>query len=87
MAYMMEDRLKDAAEKADKERALKDVAEATVMEKLIAAENVEAKVWGAERARAQKEKQRAEAKVKLGEAELWVAGSESKISAKDKEIA
>lgn len=52
MAYMMEDRLKDAAEEADKERALEDVAEAIVMEKLIAAENVEARVWGAERARA-----------------------------------
>lgn len=87
MAYMMEDRLKDAAEEADKERALEDVAKAIVMEKLIATENVEARVWGAERARAQEEKQRAEAKVKLGEVELWVADSGSIISAKDKEIA
>lgn len=47
----MEDRLKDAAKEADKEKALKDVAEATVKENTIAAENAEARAREVERAR------------------------------------
>ena len=53
---MMEDRLKDAAEKADKERALKDVAEATAKQKVVTAkdkvttmENTKARAQGVER--------------------------------------
>ena len=56
MAYMMEDRLKDAVEKADKERALKDVAEAIAKQKVVTAkdkvtttENTKAWAQGAER--------------------------------------
>lgn len=52
MAYIMENRLKDAVEEADKEKALKDVAEATAKEKVTATENAEAWVWEVERARA-----------------------------------
>ena len=59
MAYMMKDRLKDAAEEADKERALKDVAEATakqkvatVKDKVTTAENTEARAQGTEKDRA-----------------------------------
>lgn len=51
MAYLMEDRLKDATKEADKEKALKDVAEATAKEKTIAAENAEARAREVERAR------------------------------------
>lgn len=47
----MKDRLKDAAKEADKEKALKDVAEATAKEKTIVAENVEARAREVERAR------------------------------------
>ncbi|KAL0000705.1 hypothetical protein SO802_014486 [Lithocarpus litseifolius] len=42
LAYMMKDKLKDAVEEVDKEKALKDVAEATVKEKVTAAKNAEA---------------------------------------------
>ena len=56
MAYMMEDRLKDAAEEADKERALKDVVEATAKQKVATAkdkvttaENTKARAQGVER--------------------------------------
>lgn len=47
---MMEDRLKDAAEEVDKEKALKEVAEATVKDKDKAVENVEEQTRVAERA-------------------------------------
>lgn len=47
---MMEDRLKDATEEADKERTFKDVAEATAKEKIMTVENIEARAQGAERA-------------------------------------
>ena len=42
LAYLMEDGLKDAAEEADKEKALKDVAEATTKEIFTVVENAEA---------------------------------------------
>lgn len=86
LAYMMEDRLKDATEEADKERALKDIAEAAAKEKVIAAENAKARAQGVERDQAQAEQQRVDAEVKLGEAELRVAGAESIVTALDKEI-
>lgn len=47
----MKDRLKDAAKEADKEKALKDVAEATAKEKTISTENAEARAREVERAR------------------------------------
>lgn len=52
---MMEDRLNDVVEEADKKRALKDVAEAIVKEKVTTIENAEAWAWGAEKDRAQAE--------------------------------
>ena len=72
----MEDRLKDAAEETDKERAtLKDVAKATTKKKVTAAESVEAQTSGVERDRAQAEQWRAKAEVKLGEVKLRVASA------------
>ena len=41
MAYMMEDRLKSATEEVNREKALKEVAEATAREKSAAIENAE----------------------------------------------
>lgn len=67
LAYIMEDRLKDIAEEADKETALKDVAEATIKEKPTATKSAKAWARGVERDRAQAEQQRAEAEAKLGE--------------------
>ena len=51
----MEDELKDAVEEANKERALKDVVEATAKEKGIASENAKAQAQGVERDQAQVE--------------------------------
>lgn len=49
LAYMMEDRLKDAAKEVDTEKALKDVAEATAKKKASVAKNAEARAQEAER--------------------------------------
>ena len=51
----MEDELQDAVEEANKERALKDVVEATAKEKVIASENAKAQAQGVERDQAQVE--------------------------------
>lgn len=48
---MMEDRLKSAAEEADKEKTLKEVVEAMTREKNIAMENAEERVKAVEGAR------------------------------------
>lgn len=55
LAYMMEDRLNDVVEEADKKSALKDVAEAIVKEKVTTTENAEARARGVEKDRAQAE--------------------------------
>jgi len=47
---MMEDRLKSATEEGDKEKALKEVSEATVREKSTATENIEERARVAEKA-------------------------------------
>lgn len=78
LAYMMED---------NKEKALKDVAEATMKEKVIVSENAEAQALAAEKDRALAEQQRADVEVKLGEVELRVAKAECIVTAWDKEIA
>lgn len=82
----MEDRLKEAAEQANKETASKDVAEVTAKEKITATEISEERAQVAKRAEEQAEQQRAEAENKLGEAELRVAGAENIISARDNEF-
>ena len=56
LAYMMEDRLMDATDEIDKEKALKDVVEATTKEKAYMAENAKARAQEVERARAQADK-------------------------------
>ena len=66
MAYIIEDRLKDAVEEADRERALKEVAEATVRDKRKAVEDAEERMRAAERALMETDK-------KLGGTELKLA--------------
>ena len=55
LAYMVKDKLKDIAEEANKERALKDVVKATTKEKVTATESAEAQSQGVERDQAQAE--------------------------------
>ena len=80
MAYIIEDRLKDAIEEADRERALKEVAEATVRDKGKAAEDAE------ERAQALVEQKMMETDVKLGGTELKLAKAKSLNLAQANEI-
>ena len=73
----MDDRLKEAAEDADREKALKDVAVAIMKEKGKAAEAVEKKAHALEKAKALAEKRLMGMKVKLGGTELKLAEAES----------
>ena len=72
LAYMMENQLRGAVKEADKEKALKEVAEATAKERGTAVENAEEWARTAERAQAL--------------AEQKIVGAESLNSVKDKEI-
>ena len=87
MAYMMEDRLKSATEEADKEKALKEVAEATAREKSVAIQNAEERARIAEGTRILAEHKAVEMETKLGEIKLRLAEAESINSPSDKEIA
>ena len=82
----MEDRLKSAAEEANKKKALKEVVEVTVREKSTVVENAKKRVRVAERAQALVEQNLAEVIAKLKEVKLRLAGAESLNSTKDKEI-
>ena len=83
---MMEDRLKDATEEADKERTLKEVAKATVKDKEKVVENVKEQIRAAERAWALTEQRVEELDVKLRGMELKLAEVESLNSVTAKEI-
>lgn len=87
MAYMIEDKLRDAAKEVDKEKALKEVVEATVKDKDKAVKNAEERIRAAERARALAEQRVGGLKVKLRGMELKLAEAESLNSAGAKEIA
>ena len=67
---MIEDRLKGAAEEANKEKALKEVAEATTKEKGTAVENAEERARAVERAQALAQQKMAEIATMLEEIEL-----------------
>ena len=56
LAYVMDEWLKEAVEDIEQEKALKDVAAATVKEKVKVAKVVEKKVHASEKARALAEK-------------------------------
>ena len=73
----MDDRLKEATEDADREKALIDVAVATVKEKGKVAEAVEKKAHAFEKARALTEKRLTEMEVKLGGTELKLTEAKS----------
>ena len=86
MAYMIEDKLRDAAKEVDKEKALKEVVEATVKDKDKAVKNAEERIRAAERARALAEQRVGGLEVKLRGTELKLAEAESLNSASAKEI-
>lgn len=77
LAFIKEDRLKDVAKEADKERALKDVAKAMAKERDIAMENAKEWTRAIESARALAKQKVVETEVKLGGIELKMAKAES----------
>ena len=87
MAYMVEDRLKSAAEEANKEIALKEVVEDMGRERNAAVENAKERVRAMEGARILVELKVVEMAAKLEEVELRLVGVERVNSARDNEIA
>lgn len=77
MAYIIKDRLKEAAEKADREKALKDIVEATTKDKGKAAEDAEKRAREVEKAQVLAEEKLTEMDMKLGETEFKLAEAES----------
>ena len=77
MTYVMDDRLKEAAEDADWEKALKDITVAITKEKGKAVEVAKKKAHAFEKARALVEKRLTEMEVKLGGIELKLVEEES----------
>ena len=74
---MVEDRLKEAAKDADRERALKDETMATTKNKDKATKDAERKEWEVERARALAEQSLAKTGKKLQGMELKLVEAES----------
>ena len=87
LSQIVDGKLKELAEDAGREKALKDVAEVTAAEKLKAAEDAEKRAATAEEARARAEGLRAELEKKLGDVQLQLATSESLKTAQGEEVA
>lgn len=83
---MVEGRLKDAQEEADKEKALKQVAEASLKEKTFRLNIMEQRAMMAEKALELVEQKVTKASVKLGETKLQLAETASLLFAQDKEL-
>ena len=77
MAHVLNERLKELAEDAEREKALKDVVVATTKEKSKAIEVTEKRVQSAEKARVVAKKKLTKVEVKLGSAKLKLAKAES----------
>ena len=77
LTHILDGRLKELAEDAMWEKALKDVAEATSKEKTKAAVTAEKKAVVSEKARVAAEKGSSELEAKLGETELKLAEATS----------
>lgn len=77
LAYVIDERLKEIAEDAKRERALKDVVVATVKEKSKTAETANKKAQASEKAWALVEKKLMELDVKLGGMELKLVEAKS----------
>ena len=77
LAYIIEDRLKEPIEDANREKALKDVAEATTKDSGKAVEDAEKRAQKAKRDRDLAEQKLAEMDAKLGGIKLKLAKAES----------
>lgn len=77
MAYMIDDRLKEAAKDADREKALKDVAVATAKDKGKDVEAIEKRSQASEKAQILAEQRLTKMDVKLRAKELKLAEVES----------
>ena len=86
LSQIVDGKLKELAEDAGREKALKDVAEITAAEKLKAAEVAERRAAAAEEAKARAEGLRAELEKKLGDVQLQLATSESLKTAQGEEV-
>ena len=87
MAYIIKDRLKEAAKEANREKTLKDIAEATKKDKGKATEDAKKRAREAERAWVLAEEKLTEIDVKLGETEFKLVKAESLSLAQANEIA
>ena len=87
MTHILEGRVRELAEDAEWEKALKDVAEATSKERAKAAATAEKKVATSEKARVSAEKRFSDLKAKLGETELKLVEAASLNTARAEELA
>ena len=87
MAYIIKDRLKEAAKEANREKTLKDIAEATKKDKGKATEDAKKRAREVERAWVLAEEKLTEIDVKLGETEFKLVKAESLSLAQANEIA
>ena len=78
--------MKELVEDAEREKALKDVAEANAKEKTKAVVTAEKKAIASEKARVLVEKKSSELEAKLGEIELKLAETASLNTAQAKEL-
>ena len=87
MTYILDGRVKELAKDAEREKALKDMAEANAKEKTKTATAMEKKVVASEKARALTEKRSSELETKLGETKLKPAKAVSWNTTQAKEFA
>jgi len=87
LAHVLDGRLKELAEDANREKSHKDVAKITTKEKTKVAATTEKKASASEKARAAVEKRSFELKVKLGETKLKLAEAVSMTTAQAEELA
>ena len=87
LSYVLDDRLKVVLEEVDKEKALKQVVESDLSEKVTELATVEQRLALTERSRGLSEQKAGELQYKLGATETKLAQAESLVSARNQELA
>ena len=87
LAHILGGWLKELADDADREKALKDMAEVTVKEKTKTTATMEKKATASKKAKVAAEKRFFELEVKLGEIKLKLAEAASMNTARVEELA
>ena len=87
LTHIIDGRLKELSEDLEREKALKDVAEAIAKEKVKATRTAKKKVAAAKKARALAESKSVELEVQLGGTELKLAEAQSLNTALAEELA